>query len=105
MRTFMRQKLLFWQLFIPTCLILGLLILVLHAEISESEQTAQQQTINQVTYQVNLLKNQIESELLSVERDLVRLRNEQAFILFAKLATQPSKKNIENSWMNMLNTS
>jgi signal transduction histidine kinase/CheY-like chemotaxis protein len=104
MRTFMRQKLLFWQLFIPTCLIIGLLILVLHAEISESEQTAQQQTINQVTYQVNLLKNQIESELLSVERDLVRLRNEQAFILFAKLATQPSQKAIENSWINMLET-
>ena len=100
----MRHKLLFWQLCVPTCLILALLILVLHAEISESEQTAQQQKINQVTYQVNLLKNEIESELLSVERDLVRLRNEQDFILFAKLASQPSKKALENSWMNMLKT-
>ena len=59
----MRHKLLFWQLFIPTCLILGLLVLVLYAEISESELNAQQQKIDQVTYQVNLLKNEIESEI------------------------------------------
>ena len=68
----MRHKFLFWQLFIPTCLILGLLVLVLYSEISESELNAHQQKIDQVTYQVNLLKNEIESELLSVERDLRR---------------------------------
>lgn len=104
MREFMRHNLLFWQLFIPTCLILGLLVLVLYAEISESELNAQQQKIDQVTYQVNLLKIEIESELLSLERDLVRLRNEQAFTLFATLPTQANKHEIETSWVNMLKT-
>lgn len=100
----MRHKLLFWQLFIPTSLILGLFLLVIFSEIAKSELIAKQQKTDLVTYQVNLLKNEIESELLSVERDLVRLRNEQAFVDFAQSQNTSTKTTIEAAWVNMLTT-
>lgn len=99
---FMKQKRLFWQLFIPTAFVLALLCLVLYSEMHDQRAVTKQNAINQVQYQVHLLKNEIEGELLSVERDLVRLRNEQGILDFLKQSTPEQQAEVEQAWMNML---
>ena len=99
----MKQQLLFWQLFVPTCLVLGLLMTVLYVEIKEDETDNALQKVNQVKYQVNLLKNEIEGELLTVERNLVRLRNEKNILAFLESNTDINKREVVASWSNMLN--